>query len=139
MSECVCVSVCVMTFLHVCVCRMTLSCNASHTHPRTLTVPPLLLPSPLLLLFSSSSSSKHLLTPVKDVSFEVQCVLASCHSLALLEGELVGDPLEKAALAAIDWSLGKGMSFITQAGGGAGGRCSSYAGFSAKGLACVEV
>ena len=67
---------------------------------------------------------------MKDVSFEVQCVLASCHSLALLEGEL----------AAIDWSLAKGMSYITQAGGGgAGGRCSGYAGLFAEGLACVEV
>ena len=94
----------------------------THTHTHTHTQCPLLLPLlPSLLLPSpssppSSSSSKHLLTPVKDVSFEVQCVLASCHSLALLEGELVGDPLEKAALAAIDWSLGKGMSYITQAG-----------------------
>ena len=67
-------------------------------------------------------------------------MLASCHSLALLEGELLGDPLEKAALAAIDWSLGKSMSSITQAGGGVGGGwCSGYAGLFAEGLACVEV
>ena len=47
---------------------------------------------------------------MKESPFETQCVLASCHSLTLLEGELVGDPLEKAALNAIEWNLSKGTS-----------------------------
>ena len=54
-------------------------------------------------------SSRQRVTPVKESPFETQLVLASCHSLTLLEGELVGDPLEKAALNAIEWNLSKGM------------------------------
>ena len=48
--------------------------------------------------------------PVKLAPFESQCVLASCHSLSMLDGELVGDPLEKVALNAIDWNLSKGQN-----------------------------
>ena len=55
------------------------------------------------------TDNKHGLVAVREAPFETQCVLASCHALALLEGELVGDPLEKAALGAIDWNLTKGM------------------------------
>ncbi len=48
------------------------------------------------------------ITPMHLASFETQCVLATCQSLALLEGELVGDPMEKAAVHAIDWNVAKG-------------------------------
>ena len=44
-----------------------------------------------------------------DTPFETQCVLASCQSLALLDGEVVGDPLEKACLSAINWTVNKGL------------------------------
>ncbi|GMH40341.1 hypothetical protein BSKO_08245 [Bryopsis sp. KO-2023] len=43
--------------------------------------------------------------PVADSSQEASRVMATCHSLVVLEGELVGDPLEKAAFEATKWSL----------------------------------
>jgi len=46
--------------------------------------------------------------PLQQTPFETQCVLASCHSLALLDGERVGDPMEKATLKALDWNFAKG-------------------------------
>ena len=46
----------------------------------------------------------HLAQPA-DCPPLTQRVLAACHNLVLIDHELIGDPLEKAALSSVGWSL----------------------------------
>lgn len=42
-----------------------------------------------------------------DVTSPVKQVLLTCHALANLDGEIIGDPLEKATLNALDWTVSR--------------------------------
>ncbi|KAF4595074.1 cation-transporting ATPase 4 [Ophiocordyceps camponoti-floridani] len=48
------------------------------------------------------------MTTVSNAGLETQLVLATAHALVKLdEGEIVGDPMEKATLSSLGWSLGR--------------------------------
>ncbi|KAJ3577421.1 hypothetical protein NPX13_g3143 [Xylaria arbuscula] len=54
-----------------------------------------------------SGAHSHM-TPVKEAGMETTLVLATAHALVKLEeGDIVGDPMEKATLTALGWGLGK--------------------------------
>lgn len=56
------------------------------------------------------------IVPIGDIPEPTAHVLGSCHSLVQLDEGLVGDPLEKATLTAIEWNLTKGESVVPKRG-----------------------
>lgn len=54
---------------------------------------------------SSSSDEEDVLTAMSKVNAEAGLVLAGCHSLVYIDDETTGDPLEKAALTSMRWTL----------------------------------
>lgn len=55
-----------------------------------------------------SDGAHSTMIPVMEASMETKLVLATAHALVKLdEGEIVGDPMEKATLSSLGWNLGK--------------------------------
>jgi len=63
----------------------------------------------LFILFFHSDSGNEVIA-ASEAPLETIHVLATCHALVHLDDELVGDPLEKATLMAVEWNLTKGIN-----------------------------
>ena len=60
-------------------------------------------------LIPISLTDQKKLVNVKDTSRETILCLAAAHALVTLDdGTLVGDPMERTTLDALEWTLGKG-------------------------------
>ncbi|CAH0556443.1 unnamed protein product [Brassicogethes aeneus] len=55
-------------------------------------------------------------TAIADVPMESVQVMATCHSLTQLDDGLVGDPLEKATINAIEWNVTKADAVVPKKG-----------------------
>jgi cation-transporting ATPase 13A1 len=68
------------------------------------------------MLFCDSARDRKKLVDVKETEKETTLCLAAAHALVRLDdGTVVGDPMEKTTLEALDWKLSKGafVSFYT--------------------------
>ena len=53
---------------------------------------------------SALTVSARLIQPMSAASAEMTCVVGGCHALLQVEGQLMGDPIELAAITAFGWS-----------------------------------
>ncbi|CAN8077341.1 unnamed protein product [Agarophyton chilense] len=74
---------------------------------------------------SRTESDVYDFLPVESSSMDASLVLGACHSVVHVENELIGDPLELAALDAINWVYGRSGACIPKRGG--------------AGLACAKI
>lgn len=71
----------------------------------------------------SDGAHSHM-TLVRDAGLKTTLVLATAHALVKLdEGEVVGDPMEKATLSALGWMLGKNDTLMHTPAAAAAGGC----------------
>ena len=61
-------------------------------------------------------NTSNVVVPVETAPSESIQVLATCHALVQMDDGLVGDPLEKATLEALDWTLTKSEAVIPKKG-----------------------
>lgn len=60
---------------------------------------------------------EYAMLPVHDATTDAALVLATCHSLVYVDNDVVGDPLELAALEAVQWMFGKSGTCFPKRGG----------------------
>lgn len=54
------------------------------------------------------------ITPIQNIPIDTLHTIATCHTLINMDEELIGDPLEKVALQAIEWNLTKGDTCVAK-------------------------
>ena len=65
---------------------------------------------------AGTSEEEQSLIPIEEAPKESVQVLATCHSLVMMDDGMIGDPLEKVTLTAMGWNLTKGDAVIPKKG-----------------------
>ena len=74
-------------------------------------------PTSARMTLASEEMEEYSMVPVSEASTDAAFVLAACHSLVYVDSELIGDPLELAALEAVQWTYGRSGACVPKKGG----------------------